>query len=140
MLLSALFERFSVSCVRDFFNRDYRETQTHPSPAVSISCCSLNSLTSRLHNLSYILGQSPQDLSKITHENVAMICFHTQHICHHAWKTVRNTFQCIIILQSQEKVLKSKNKQKLQVRPLVFKLFREGVGFFVASWFMSLCP
>ena len=33
------------------------------------------------------------------HRNVVPKIFHTQHICHHAWKTVGITPKCFVVLQ-----------------------------------------
>ena len=48
---------------------------------------------------SYNLEQSPRDRETTMRQNVVLTIFHTQNICHHAWKTVRITLQCIVGLQ-----------------------------------------
>ena len=50
---------------------------------------------------SYILEQSPRDWETNIRQNLVLTIFHTQNICHHAWKTVRITLQCIVGLQSR---------------------------------------
>ena len=50
---------------------------------------------------SHILEQSPRDWEITMHQNIVLTIFHTQNICHHAWKTVRTTLQCIVGLQSR---------------------------------------
>ena len=47
----------------------------------------------------YVLGQSPSDWKTTTNQNAVPTIFHTQQICHHVWKIVRTTLQCIIVLQ-----------------------------------------
>ena len=49
----------------------------------------------------YVLGQSPCGRRKTMHGNSVLIILNTQHICHHAWKTVRISFRFLNILQSQ---------------------------------------
>ena len=48
---------------------------------------------------SYILEQSPRGWKTTMRQNLVLTIFHTQNICHHAWKTVRITLQCIVGLQ-----------------------------------------
>ena len=60
--------------------------------------------------LSDILEQSPQDWETTTNQNVVLTVFHTQNICHHAWKTLRTTLLCFVFLQSQGEGLKIKEK------------------------------
>ena len=43
--------------------------------------------------LSHIIVQSPCDWETTLHQNVVVTIFHTQNICHHAWKTVKTTLQ-----------------------------------------------
>ena len=50
---------------------------------------------------SYILEQSPRDWETTLRQNLVLTIFHTQNICHLAWKTVRITLQCIVGLRSQ---------------------------------------
>ena len=40
---------------------------------------------------SHIIEQSPRDWEITVCQNVALIVFHTQNICHYAWKTLRTT-------------------------------------------------
>ena len=47
----------------------------------------------------YILEQSLRNLKTTMHQNVVPTIFHTQNIRHPAWKTVRSTCQCIVVLQ-----------------------------------------
>ena len=51
--------------------------------------------------LSHILEQSPRNWETTMRQNVFLTIFHTQYICHRAWKTVRTTLQCIDGLQLQ---------------------------------------
>ena len=55
---------------------------------------------------SHIIEQAP--LEKTVCQNVALTVFHTQNICHHVWKTLRNTLWCFVVLQSWGEVLISK--------------------------------
>ena len=48
---------------------------------------------------SHILEQSPRVWETTMHQNGVIKIFHTQNICPHGWKTVRNTLQCIVGLQ-----------------------------------------
>ena len=50
---------------------------------------------------SHILEQSPRAWETTMHQNVVLTIFHTQNICHHAWKTFKTTLQCIVGLQWQ---------------------------------------
>ena len=47
----------------------------------------------------YYLGPSPHDLRTLIHFNVVLIVFHIDHISQGVCKTVRTTFQCIVVLQ-----------------------------------------
>ena len=38
---------------------------------------------------SHIIEKSPRDWEATVRQNVALTVFHTQNICHHAWKTLR---------------------------------------------------
>ena len=48
----------------------------------------------------HIIEQCPRDWETTIQENVVLTIFHTQNICHRAWKIVRTTLQCIVGLQS----------------------------------------
>ena len=48
---------------------------------------------------SHVLEQSPRDWETTMRQKVVLTIFHTQNICHHVWKTVRTTLQCIVGLQ-----------------------------------------
>ena len=56
---------------------------------------------------SHILEQSLQDCETTMRQNVVLTVFHTQNICHHAWKTLRTTLWCFVFLQSRREGLKS---------------------------------
>ena len=58
----------------------------------------------------YILEQSLRNLKTTMHQNVVPKIVHTQDICHHAWKTVRTTLQCNVLLQLRGEVMKSSKK------------------------------
>ena len=47
----------------------------------------------------YILGQSARNLKTTMRQNAIPTIFHAQNIYHHAWKIVRTTLQCIVVLQ-----------------------------------------
>ena len=49
---------------------------------------------------SHIIEQCPRDWETTMQGNVVLTIFHTQNICHRAWKIVRTTLQCIVGLQS----------------------------------------
>ena len=49
----------------------------------------------------YVLGQSPRDWKTTMTQNAVPTIFHTQNICHHAWKIVKTTLQCTVGLQSR---------------------------------------
>ena len=55
--------------------------------------------------LNTILDCSPRDWKTLIHFNVVLTIFHIDHISQGVWKNVRNTFQCIVFLQSRGKVL-----------------------------------
>ena len=57
---------------------------------------------------SHILERSPRDLETTMHQNVILAFFHTQNICHGAWKILRTTLCCFVFLQSRGDGLKSK--------------------------------
>ena len=52
----------------------------------------------------YILEEFPRNWKTTVHQNVVPKKFHTQKIRCHAWKTVRTTMQCVVVLQSWEEV------------------------------------
>ena len=52
------------------------------------------------------LGPSPRDWSTLIHFNVVLTVINIDHISHGVCQTVRTSFWCIIVLQSQEKVMK----------------------------------
>ena len=58
--------------------------------------------------LLYILEQSARNWKTTMQTNILFTTFHTQHMCHFGWKTVKTTFQYITVIQSREKVKKSK--------------------------------
>ena len=70
----------------------------------------------------YILEQSLRNLKTTMHQNVVPKIVHTQDICHHAWKTVRTTLQCIVVLKSRKKFIKSRKIMR-QICPTVFLVF-----------------
>ena len=43
-------------------------------------------------------------------QNGVLTIFHTQNVYHHAWKTVRTTLQCIVVLQLGEEGHKMEKK------------------------------
>ena len=47
----------------------------------------------------YRIGQCPCNWRTTMHWNVVPTTFHTQHVCHHAWTTVKTTLWCFIVLQ-----------------------------------------
>ena len=55
----------------------------------------------------HIIEHSPRNWKTTVCQNVALTVFHTQIICHHAWKTHRTTLWCIFALQSRGDGLKS---------------------------------
>ena len=57
---------------------------------------------------SHVLERSPRDWETTMHQNVVLAFFHTQNICHGAWKILRTTLCCFIFLQSRGEGLKSK--------------------------------
>ena len=65
---------------------------------------------------SHILEQCPRDWETIMRQNVVLTVFHTQNICHHAWKTLRTTHWCFVFLQSRGEGLKSKENY-VKIRP-----------------------
>ena len=69
-----------------------------------------------------VLGQSPRDWKKPMHQNAVLTIFHTQNICHHVWKIVRTTLQCIVVLQSRGDDPKS-YETRVQICHIVFLLF-----------------
>ena len=42
------------------------------------------------------------------HQNVVLAFFHTQNICHGAWKILKTTICCLVFLQSRGEGLKNK--------------------------------
>ena len=56
----------------------------------------------------HIIEQLPHDWETTVCQKGALTVFHTQNICHHAWKTLRTTFLCFFVLQSLGEGLKSK--------------------------------
>ena len=57
---------------------------------------------------SHVLERSPQDWETTMHQNAVLAFFHTQNICHGAWKILRTTLCCFVFLQSRGEGLKSK--------------------------------
>ena len=55
------------------------------------------------------------------HQNLVPTIYHTQHICHPVWKTVRATFFALFFSNRGEKVLKSM-KIMGQICPIVLLL------------------
>ena len=49
--------------------------------------------------LLYVLARSPCEWRTTMHWSVVPIIFNTQHICYHAWKTVRNTLWGFVVLK-----------------------------------------
>ena len=57
---------------------------------------------------SHVLERSPWDWEATMHHNVVLAFFHTQNLCHGAWKILRTTLCCFVFLQSRGEGLKSK--------------------------------
>ena len=72
---------------------------------------------------SHILERSPRDWETTMHQNVVLAFFHTQNICHSAWKILRTTLCCFVFLQSRGKGLKSKANYG-KICPIVFLAFQ----------------
>ena len=65
------------------------------------------------------LGPSPRDMRTLIHFNVVPTVFHIDHISQGVCKTVRTTFQCIVVLQ-----LRGEGPENLsQIYPIVMCLF-----------------
>ena len=66
------------------------------------------------------LGPSPRDWRTLIHFNVVLTVFHIDHISQGVCKTVRTTFQCIVVLQ-----LRGEGPENLsRICPIVMCLFR----------------
>ena len=65
------------------------------------------------------LGPSPRNRRTLIHFNVVPTIFHIDHISQGVWKTVRTTFQCIIVL----KLRGEGSENPSQICPIVMCLF-----------------
>ena len=69
---------------------------------------------------SHVLEQSPRDWETTMHQNVVLAFFHTQNICHRAWKILRTTLCCFGFSPIPGK----RFEKQVKLCPIVFLAFQ----------------
>ena len=71
-------------------------------------------------NYTKFLERSPRDWETTMQQNVVLAFFHTQNICHGAWKILRTTLCCFVFLQSWGEGLKSKENYRTRGKTTIW--------------------